>query len=58
MAPREVQETAYGKGLIPFIPDDEKNSDSESEAEPKILKFPIQEYGPSKQKSVREAEDE
>jgi hypothetical protein len=58
MAPREVQEIAYEKGLIPFIPDDEKKSDSESEGQPKILKFPIQESSKDKSRTVRQAEDQ
>ena len=39
-APREVQEAAYAKGLIPYIPNDEKEPDSETGDEVKVIKFP------------------
>ena len=38
--PREVQEAAYAKGLIPYIPDAEKESTSKTNNGVKILKFP------------------
>jgi len=40
MAPREIQEIAYTKGLIPYIPDDRKEPDSETCDEAKVIKFP------------------
>ncbi len=40
VAPREIQEVAYAKGLIPYIPDDEKEAIPETGDEVKILKFP------------------
>jgi len=40
MAPREVQEVAYAKGLIPYIPDDEKEAVYKTGDEAKIIKFP------------------
>jgi hypothetical protein len=58
MAPREVQEIAYEKGLIPFMPDDRKNSDPQTEGQAKILKFPVQESRERKSGAVRQQEDE
>jgi hypothetical protein len=40
MAPRDVQEKAYDMGLIPFIPADKEEPDSESGPEIKIIEFP------------------
>jgi len=39
-APRKIQEAAYAKGLIPFIPTDEAESGLQSGEDAKILKFP------------------
>lgn len=40
MAPRQVQQAAYAKGLIPYIPDDIKEPDSKTCDKAKIIKFP------------------
>jgi len=40
VAPREFQEAAYAKGLIPYIPDEEANCEPKSNEETKIIKFP------------------
>ena len=39
-APREAQEEAYRMGLIPYIPADRQQQQSQSEASAKIIKFP------------------
>ena len=39
-APREFQEAAYAKGLIPYIPDDQEDSVSDDEDNTETLKFP------------------
>ena len=57
-APREFQEAAYAKGLIPFIPDNKKESIPESGTEAKNLKFPgIQNKKTSKPKSAECRDD-
>jgi len=38
-APRKFQEAAYAKGLIPFVPDDKKESTPENNEGVKIIKF-------------------
>ena len=40
MAPREVQEKAYHNGLIPYIPADRQEPESESGTGIKIIEFP------------------
>jgi len=40
VAPREFQEAAYAKGLIPYIPDEEAKCEPKSNEETKIIKFP------------------
>ncbi len=40
MAPREAQEEAYEMGLIPFIPADKQEQETESGPEIKIIEFP------------------
>jgi hypothetical protein len=39
-APYEIQEAAYGQGLIPYVPDDEDPGINESAEMPTIIKFP------------------
>ena len=57
-APREFQEAAYAKGLIPFIPDNKKESIPESGTEVKNLKFHgIQNKKTSKPKPTVARED-
>ncbi|RKY10623.1 MAG: hypothetical protein DRP56_00490 [Planctomycetota bacterium] len=57
-APREFQEAAYAKGLIPFIPDDKKESTPESCADATNIKFPdIQNKKVSKPKSAKKRDD-
>ena len=53
-APHEVQEAAYAKGLIPYIPDDKKESIPETGDDVKIIKFPgTQNNKASKPKSAK-----
>lgn len=40
MAPREAQERAYQLGLIPFIPADRRQPQSQPDPDAKIIKFP------------------
>jgi hypothetical protein len=47
MAPREIQEIAYEKGLIPFIPADAESSSGEPDAEPDIMESPEEPRGPA-----------
>lgn len=57
-APRGFQEAAYAKGLIPFVPDNKKESVPESAADVKILKFPgTQNKNAPKPKSTESRED-
>ncbi len=39
VAPREFQEAAYSKGLIPYIPDEEANCEPKSNEETKVIQF-------------------
>jgi len=55
-APREVQEAAYAKGLIPFIPNDEAESGSQSGEDAKILKFPTAQNKMPKPKPAKKPE--
>ena len=58
VAPRQVQEAAYAKGLIPYIPDDEKGPIPENDGAVKILKFPgSQNNEASKPKSAKCRDD-
>ncbi len=40
VAPREIQEQAYAKGLIPYIPDDQEDAILDEEEVSETLKFP------------------
>ena len=40
MAPRKIQEAAYAKGLIPYMPDETKEPDFQNSKQTKIIKFP------------------
>ncbi|NQT02359.1 MAG: hypothetical protein HQ580_10065 [Planctomycetes bacterium] len=58
MAPRDVQEEAYEMGLIPFIPDDKQEQESESGPEIKIIEFPSKQSKASKLKSPQKPKDD
>ena len=58
MAPREVQEEAYRQGLIPFIPADEQEAETESDKGPKLIEFPAKQSGNSRLKSPLKPKDD
>jgi hypothetical protein len=57
-APRQMQEQAYEMGLIPFIPDDEKETEPQSGPETKIIEFPSKQDEASRPKSQRTPKDD
>jgi len=58
MAPRDVQEEAYEMGLIPFIPADEQEQESEPGPGIKIIEFPSKQSKASKLKSPQKPKDD
>jgi len=58
MASRDIQEAAYRKGLIPYIPEPEEKHDMQTENEPKIIKFPTEERKTSKPKRHEKVKDD
>jgi hypothetical protein len=56
-ASRDVQEEAYEMGLIPFIPADKEQPESESDPEIKIIEFPSRQSKASKSKSPQKPKD-
>lgn len=57
-APREVQEIAYEKGLIPYIPADKEDPEKQAEGEAEIIKFPIKEEQTEPKPSKEKTDDE
>jgi hypothetical protein len=57
-APRAIQEEAYRKGLIPFIPADVRRVEPQADAGTKILKFPSGQNESSRQKSAQQVRDD
>lgn len=57
-APRAIQEEAYRKGLIPYIPEPKEEPGARDEDEPRTIKFPTQERKPSKPKPRKKVMDE
>jgi hypothetical protein len=54
MAPREAQEEAYRQGLIPYIPDDQEEPETDSNAEIKIIEFPSPDHKSPEPESIHE----
>ena len=57
-APREVQEAAYRRGLIPFIPADRQEPELEAGTGTNILKFPSAQDSKARPKSTQKPKDE
>lgn len=57
-ASREIQEVAYRKGLIPYIPERKEKPRAKNEDEPRTIKFPTQERKPPKPKPPKKVKDE
>lgn len=57
MAPREIQEIAYEKGLIPYIPDDTEPSEADGENRPNIIEFPSERARSAKAKNKERSHD-
>lgn len=57
MAPREAQEEAYRMGLIPYIPADRQQPQSQPDSSAKIIKFPSGKNKNSGEKSTRKQRD-
>ena len=57
MAPREAQEEAYEMGLIPFIPADKQEQETESGPGIKIIEFPSSKSKTSGSKSPQKHKD-
>ncbi len=57
MAPRDVQEKAYEMGLIPFIPADKQEPESESGPGIKIIEFPSKKSKASGSQSPQKLKD-
>ena len=58
MAPREAQEEAYLQGLIPYIPTDRKESQSQSGSQANIIQFPSGPDEPVSAKSSNKPKDD
>jgi hypothetical protein len=57
IAPREIQEIAYEKGLIPYIPDDAEPPEADVENRPNIIEFPSERAKSAKAKNEAHARD-
>ena len=57
-APREFQEAAYAKGLIPYIPDDQEDSVSDVEDSTETLKFPTTQQEKTKRGTAHNSEND
>lgn len=57
MAPREIQEIAYEKGLIPCIPDDTEPPEADVENRPSIIEFPSERARSVKAKNEARSHD-
>jgi len=57
-APRQMQEEAYRMGLIPFIPGDKQEQESESGKGIKIIEFPSKQSETSRPKSATKLGDD
>lgn len=56
--PREVQEEAYRRGLIPYIPADRDQPEPQPKSGPKIIQFPSGSGGPTSPKSSGKAKEQ
>lgn len=56
-APRQIQEEAFEKGLIPFIPADKHEQKQQSSPEIEIIEFPSKQSEASKTKSPQKLKD-
>ena len=57
-APRQIQEEAYRLGLIPYIPADKQEPETESGTGPKIIEFPSKLSETTRPKSLQKPKDD